>query len=66
MLSWTGTTRADRASSHHDRQSEAEQQANEILRNVGGGEAVVHGRDCRMRDKDTVPPAKDPFPPGLN
>jgi hypothetical protein len=24
---------------------------------------VIHGRDGRIRDSDTVPPAKDPHPP---
>jgi hypothetical protein len=54
---------ADRASSHHRTQAEAEARAKEILRNLGGGEAVVHGRDGRIRDSDTVPPARDPHPP---
>jgi Uncharacterized protein conserved in bacteria (DUF2188) len=54
---------ADRASSHHDTQSDAERRAKDILRNVGGGEAVIHRPDGRIRDSDTVPPAKDPFPP---
>jgi hypothetical protein len=54
---------AERASSHHGTQQEAEQRAKEILGNAGGGEAVIHGRDGKIRDSDTVPPAKDPFPP---
>jgi predicted RNase H-like HicB family nuclease len=54
---------ADRASSHHDTQGEAEQRAKEILGNAGGGEAVIHDRGGKIRDKDTVPPGKDPFPP---
>jgi hypothetical protein len=54
---------AIRASSHHDTQAEAEARAKEILRNLGGGEAVIHGRDGRIRDSDTVWPARDPFPP---
>jgi Uncharacterized protein conserved in bacteria (DUF2188) len=28
--------------------------ARESLRNSGGGELIVHGRDGRIRDKDTV------------
>jgi hypothetical protein len=28
-----------------------------------GGEVVIHGPDGRIRDKDTMPPAKDPNPP---
>ena len=54
---------AERASSHHNTQREAEQRAKEILGNAGGGEAVTHGRDGKIRDSDTVAPAKDPFPP---
>ncbi len=54
---------ADRASSHHDRQSDAEAQAKHTLRNVGGGEVRIHGRDGQIRDSDTVPPARDPNPP---
>ncbi len=55
--------KSDRASSHHDRQSDAERRAKEIVGNAGGGEVVIHGRDGRIRDKDTVPPARDPNPP---
>jgi hypothetical protein len=54
---------ADRASSHHDTQAQAEGRAKEILGNVGGGEAVIHREDGRIRDKDTVPPGHDPSPP---
>ena len=35
----------------------------EILGNDGGGEAVIHGRDGKIRDSDTVPPGNDPMPP---
>lgn len=54
---------ADRASSHHETQAQAEAAAKQILRNAGGGEAVIHGQDGRIRDSDTVPPANDPNPP---
>ncbi len=54
---------AERASSHHQTQSEAEARAKDILRNVGGGEAVIHDRHGKIRDSDTVPPSRDPFPP---
>jgi hypothetical protein len=53
----------DRASSHHSTQREAERRAKEILGNVGGGEAVIHDREGKIRDSDTVPPARDPMPP---
>jgi hypothetical protein len=54
---------AERASSHHDTQAEAEQRAKQILGNDGGGEAVIHDRHGQIRDSDTVSPANDPFPP---
>jgi hypothetical protein len=53
----------DRASSHHSTQREAERRAKEILGNVGGGEAVIHDREGKIRDSGTVPPARDPMPP---
>jgi hypothetical protein len=54
---------AGRASSHHATQSDAILRAREIVRRAGGGEAIIHGRDGRIRDSDTVPPGNDPFPP---
>lgn len=54
---------ARRASSHHDTQAEAERRAKEILGNLGGGEAVIHRPDGRIRDSDTVAPGNDPYPP---
>jgi len=54
---------ARRASSRHPTQREANQRAAEILTNLGGGERVTQGRDGRIRSKDTISPASDPFPP---
>lgn len=54
---------SSRASSHHKTQADAEARAKEILANDGGGEAVIHGRDGRIRDSDTVAPGNDPNPP---
>ena len=54
---------SSRASSRHDTQAQAAARAKEILGNIGGGEAVIHGRDNRIRDKDTVAPARHPYPP---
>lgn len=54
---------ADRASSHHQTQREAEQRAKEIVRNLGGGEVRVHDERGRIRDSDTVKPGRDPNPP---
>lgn len=49
--------------SSHQTQEAAERAAKQDLENVGGGEAIIHGRDGRIRDSDTVAPAKDPHPP---
>lgn len=54
---------ADRASSHHDTKAEAESRAKDIVRNNGGGEVVIHDRDGRISDSDTVAPGGDPYPP---
>lgn len=54
---------AERASSRHDTQREADQRAAEILQNLGGGERITHNREGRIRSKDTIPPARDPNPP---
>ena len=54
---------SDRASSVHDTQKEAITAANNMLRNQGGGELSIKGRDGRFRSKDTIPPGNDPNPP---
>ena len=54
---------AERVSSRHDTQREADQRAAEILRNAGGGERLTHGRDGKIRSKDTIAPGNDPNPP---
>lgn len=54
---------ADRASSHHDTQAQAEQAAKDIVRNHGGGEVRIHRPNGQIRDSDTVAPANDPNPP---
>lgn len=54
---------ADRASSLHRTQAEAERAAREMLRNQGGGELTTMGRDGKIRSKDTIPPGNDPDPP---
>ena len=54
---------SERSSGHFERQSDAIDRAREILQNDGGGEAVIHNREGRIRDSDTVPPGGDPFPP---
>jgi hypothetical protein len=54
---------ADRATSLHPTQGEAEQAARENLRNQGGGELTTMGRDHKIRSKDTIAPGNDPNPP---
>jgi hypothetical protein len=54
---------SSRSSAHETRQADAIKRAKQIVRNQGGGEVRVHGRDGRIRDSDTVAPASDPFPP---
>lgn len=47
----------------HRTQSAAEKSAKQQVRREGGGEVRIHGRDGKIRDSDTVPPGRDPFPP---
>lgn len=54
---------ADRASSLHRTQREADAAAREMSRNRGGGEITTMGRNGRIVSKDTIAPAHDPFPP---
>ncbi len=52
-----------RASAHEKTQAEAEKRAKKIVGHAGGGEVIIHGRDGKIRDKDTVAPGNDPNPP---
>ena len=54
---------AKRSSKHAQTQAEAIQHAKDIVRNAGGGEVRIQGRDGRFRDSDTVAPGNDPYPP---
>jgi hypothetical protein len=51
---------ADRASSHHNTQKDAEARAKEIVSRAGGGEVRNDNRDDCIRDSDTVAPGRDP------
>lgn len=51
---------AKRASATAATQGEAMAKARRIIRNAGGGEMSVQGRDGRIRAKDTVKPGNDP------
>lgn len=54
---------AERASGIFDKQGDAERAAKQTVRNEGGGEVRIQGRDGKWRDSDTVPPGNDPNPP---
>ena len=47
----------------HHKQSLAEQAAKSTVRDLGGGEVRIQGRDGKWRDSDTVVSGRDPFPP---
>jgi hypothetical protein len=54
---------ANKASSLHRTQKEAEQAGRQMLKNQGGGELITKGLDGKIRSKDTIPPGNDPHPP---
>lgn len=54
---------ANRASSLHRTQAEAEAAARSMLKNQGGGELTTKGLNGRIRSKDTIAPGHDPMPP---
>jgi hypothetical protein len=54
---------ADKASSVHPTQEAAVDAARENLKNQGGGEVTVQGRDGKFVRKDTIAPGHDNFPP---
>jgi hypothetical protein len=54
---------AKKVSTYARTQKLAEGLAKRICKKAGGGEVRIHGIDGKIRDTDTVPPAKDPCPP---
>ncbi len=52
-----------RASGKTATQRAAEKRAKDIVRNLGGGEVTLRGKDGRIKDSDTVRPGRDPLPP---
>lgn len=54
---------ADKSSSLHDAQAEANEAAREMLRNQGGGELTTTGRGGLITSKDAIAPGNDPNPP---
>ena len=55
--------RAKRTSDFARTQISAERKAKKFAVRSGGGEVVIHRRDGKIREKDTMYPARDPFPP---
>ena len=55
--------RTSNPESSHSTQAEAEAAAKRATKSGGGGEVVIHRPDGRIRDSDTIAPARDPFPP---
>lgn len=51
---------ASKTSSRSNTQAQAYDDARRFSRNGGGGEVSLHGVDGRIRDKNTIAPAKDP------
>ena len=54
---------AEKASSLHETQKDAEKAARDMLSNQGGGELITKGLDGKIRSKDTIAPGNDPNPP---
>lgn len=54
---------SSKATSLHDTQKEAENEAKRFLRKQGGGELITKGLDGKIRSKDTIKPGNDPIPP---
>ena len=54
---------AQKISGHAPTKRGSAKMAKTYSTNSGGGEVVIHRRDGKIRDKDTVFPASDPFPP---
>lgn len=58
---WVGErTDASRISVSADTQAAAYDATRDLAARSGGGEISLHGRDGRIRDKNTIAPAKDP------
>ena len=55
---------AKRFSKHAKAQAEAIQHAKGVVRNTGGREGRIQGRDGRFPNSDTVATANDPRPSG--
>ncbi|MCI5218523.1 MAG: DUF2188 domain-containing protein [Candidatus Electrothrix sp. Rat3] len=55
---------ATRPSSLHETQKEAYEAGRQNLINQGGGEIAIHRADnCQIREKNTISPGNDDYPP---
>lgn len=55
---------ASQPDKYYDTQNEAYEASKEHLKKQGGGEISIKRKDNgKIRDKHTISPAKDPFPP---
>jgi hypothetical protein len=54
---------SDRASSLHTTQADAYASAREMSQRAGGGEITISGVKGQFREKNTMSPAPDRFPP---
>lgn len=54
---------ASRASGISPTQAAAEHAAKQSATKNGGGEITIHRPNGQIRDRDTIAPANDPFPP---
>ncbi|QXU56685.1 DUF2188 domain-containing protein [Rhodococcus sp. LW-XY12] len=54
---------SSRASAVTATQAQAISRASEIVGRSGGGEVHIHGRSGQVREKNTIAPGNDSFPP---
>lgn len=54
---------AARAADHVDVKAQAYAIARTLVKNSGGGEVRIHRPDGPIGNSNTIPPARDPFPP---
>ena len=54
---------AQRPEKVYTTQREAIEAARTNLHNAGGGELTIQGENGRFREKNTIAPGNDPFPP---
>ena len=54
---------ASKPESNHRTQKAAEEAAKPRIKQEGGGELTISGQNGQFREKNTIAPAKDPYPP---